>query len=290
MTRALVLGGGGVAGIAWATGIAAGLARCGVDIAQADLFVGTSAGSVVGAQLACGVDVETLLAQQLAPPSHSREQARPYSQRDADALNRRLMDKVGGDLTAARKRIGAHALRSQTVPLDVRRGIVAARLPQAAWPARALRVVAVDTATGEHTAFDRDSGVDFIDAVAASCAVPGAWPAVPIGGRAWMDGGIRSLSNADLALPAQRVLVVAPLGYADGNPVSGHLRDEVRTLEEAGASVAVIVPDDASVAAMTDNVLDPARCTPSAEAGVAQALRIGPDIALFWNDDGLACR
>ena len=290
MTRALVLGGGGVAGIAWATGIAAGLARCGADVAQAGLFVGTSAGSVVGAQLACGMDVETLLAQQLAPPAHSREQARPYSQQGADALNRQLMEKVGGDLAAARRRIGAHALRSQTVPLDVRRGIVAARLQQAAWPPRVLRVVAVDTATGEHTAFDRDSGVDFIDAVAASCAVPGAWPAVPVDGRAWMDGGIRSLSNADLALPAQRVLVIAPLGYADGNPVSGHLRAELRMLEDAGARVAVIVPDDASVAAMTDNVLDPARRTPSAEAGVAQGLRIGPGIASFWNEDGTACR
>ena len=113
---------------------------------------------------------------------------------------------------------------------------------------------------------------------------------MPIDGRAWMDGGIRSLGNANLTLPAQRVLVIAPLGYAGGNPVSGHLRAELRTLVDAGAQVAVVVPDDASVAAMTNNVLDPARCTPSAEAGVAQGLRIGPGIASFWNADGTACR
>ena len=284
MTRALVLGGGGVAGIAWATGISAGLARFGADIGRADVIVGTSAGSVVGAQLACGVSVETLLAQQLAPSPHSREQVRPYSQLDVDARNRQLVEKVGGDLAAARRRIGAHALRSETVPLNVRRGIVAARLPQVDWPTRVLRVVAVDTATGEHSVFDRDSGVDFIDAIAASCAVPGAWPAVPIDGRAWMDGGIRSLSNADLAAPAQCVLVIAPLGYAAGNPVSGHLQAEVRLLMEGGARVAVIVPDERSAEAMTDELLDPAHCVASAEAGIAQALRIEADITPFWND------
>ena len=289
MTRALVLGGGGVAGIAWATGIAAGLARTGADIGPAAVIVGTSAGSVVGAQLACDVDIETMLAQQLAPPAGSREQLRPYSQREADARNRQLMDKVGGYLRAARKRIGAHALRSQTPPLAERRAIVAARLPQSDWPARALRVVAVETATGDHAVFDRGSGVDFIDAIAASCAVPGTWPAVPINGRAWMDGGIRSLSNADLAAPAHCVLVIAPLGYAEGNPVSGHLRAEVRALEEGGARVAVIVPDARSIDAMTDNVLDPARCAPSAEAGIAQALRIAPEIASFWNDGAATC-
>lgn len=288
MTRAVVLGGGGVAGIAWATGIAAGLARVGVDIAQADVFVGTSAGSVVGAQLACEVSFETLLALQLAPPANSREQVRPYSQLDADARNRQLMEKVGGDLVAARKRIGAYAVRSVTVPFDVRRGIVAARLPQVDWPARTLRVVAVDTATGEHAVFDRHSGVDFIDAIAASCAVPGVWPAVPIDGRKWMDGGIRSLSNADLATSAQYVLVIAPLGYAEGNPVSGHLRAEVRALQEIGVRVAAIVPDSPSLNAMTDNVLDPARCVPSAEAGIEQALRIAPAIATFWNDGAVS--
>jgi len=85
------------------------------------------------------------------------------------------------------------------------------------------------------------------------------------------------------------VLVIAPLGYAEGNPVSGHLRAEVRALEEGGARVAVIVPDARSIDAMTDNVLDPARCAPSAEAGIAQALRIAPEIASFWNDGAATC-
>ncbi|TXI88266.1 MULTISPECIES: patatin-like phospholipase family protein [unclassified Cupriavidus] len=281
MRRAVVLGGGGVAGIAWATGVAAGMARLGLDIARADAFVGTSAGSVVGAQLAAGIGVEALLTQQLTP-AMSREQARPYSQAEADARNRQLMDKVNGDLTAARRRIGAYALRSETVPLHVRREIVAARLPQSSWPQPPLHVVAVDTATGEHVVFDRHSGVALVDAIAASCAVPGAWPAVPIDGRTYMDGGIRSLTNADLAPDADCAVVIAPLGYADGNPVSGHLRAEVAALRARQMRVAVIVPDAAALDAMTDNVLDPARCVPSARAGLAQGLAMVPEIAPLW--------
>lgn len=283
MKRAVVLGGGGVAGIAWITGLVAGLAREGVDVAQADVFIGTSGGSVVGAQLASGLPFERLLAEQLAPPADSREQARPYSQAECDARNRVLMEKVGGDRVAARKRIAAYALRSATVPLPVRRDIIAARLPGTSWPGRDLRVVAVDTATVGHELFDRTSGVDFVDAVAASCAVPGAWPCVPIAGKLYMDGGIRSHTNADLAAGAASVVVIAPLGWSEGDPVCGHLRAEVEALESSGAEVHVIVPDAASLEAMTDNVLDPSRRAPSARAGLAQGLRCAPLLAARWS-------
>src|SRR5690606_14991554 len=142
---------------------------------------------------------------------------------DAEAKNRVLIDKVGGDLAAARRRIGAYALRSETVPAAQRRAIIAARLPLPLaphpWPERWLGITAVDAETGEHRLFDRASGVDLVAAVAASCSVPGAWPVVHIDGRPYMDGGIRSITNADLAMAAAHVLVVAPLGYSDGNPV-----------------------------------------------------------------------
>lgn len=283
MKRMVVLGGGGVAGIAWASGVIAGLARDGADLARADGFIGTSAGSVVGAQLACGAAPEDLLAAQLAPAADSREQLRPYSQSAADAQNRKLVDKVGGDLNAARRRIGAFALRSETVPPEARRAIVAARLPQAAWPTHWLGVVAVDADDGEYQLFHRGSGVDFTDAVAASCAVPGAWPVVTIAGRRYMDGGIRSLTNADLAQGARHVVVLAPLGYSDGNPVSGHLRAETALLEATGTRVHVIVPDAASLDALGDNVLDPARRAPSARAGLAQGLAHAAALATAWN-------
>lgn len=283
MKRVAVFGGGGVVGIAWATGIAAGLERAEFDWSRADGFIGTSAGSVVGAQLAFDVPIEQLLAGQLEPPADSAEQARPYSQADADARNRVLVEKVGGDLVAARKRIGAFALRSETVAPEVRRAIIAARLPAPHWPARWLGVAAVDAETGEHRLFDRDSGVELVDAVAASCAVPGAWPVVRIDGRPWMDGGIRSMTNADLAQGAAHVLVIAPLGYSEGNPVSGHLHAEVRNLQASGSRVDVIVPDAASLDALGDNVLDPARRRPSAAAGLQQASDEAAAIVAAWN-------
>jgi NTE family protein len=184
---------------------------------------------------------------------------------------------------AARKRIGAFALRSETVAPEVRRAIIAARLPAPHWPVRWLGVTAVDAETGEHRLFDRDSGVELVDAVAASCAVPGAWPVVRIDGRPYMDGGIRSMTNADLAQGAAHVLVIAPLGYSEGNPVSGHLRAEVRKLQAAGSRVDVIVPDAASLDALGDNVLDPARRRPSAAAGLQQASAEAAALVAAWN-------
>lgn len=286
--RIVVLGGGGVAGIAWETGVIAGLARAGVELAQADGFIGTSAGSVVGAQLASGVSSEAMLAAQLSPAAESQEAFRSYSQAAADEQNRKLMDKVGGDLGAARRRIGAFALRSETPSAAVRRAIVAARLPGTAWPQRWLGVVAVDANSGEHELFDRDSGVDLIDAVTASCAVPGTWPAAEIAGRQFMDGGIRSMTNADLALGAAQVIVLAPLGYSEGNPVSGHLHSEAAQLRAAGRQVDVIVPDEASLRALGDNVLDPARRIPSAQAGLSQGLASAAALARGWRTSSIS--
>ena len=94
--RALVLGGGGVTGVAWATGVVAGLARQGADLSLADRLIGTSAGAVVGAQLACGAAPEVLLAAQLNPAADSNAQSRPFSQ---DARTNRLLPVVsGGDI------------------------------------------------------------------------------------------------------------------------------------------------------------------------------------------------
>jgi len=282
--RVLVLGSGGVAGIAWATGVCAGLARAGANVALADGFLGTSAGSVVAAQIALDVPVEQLLASQLDEVAGAAEKLRPFSLADAYARNRALMEKVGGDLVAARQRIGAFALRADTVPVQERRAIIAARLPHpdCPWPGRWLGMVAVDAETGEHRVWDSHSGVPLVDAMASSCAVPGSWPVVRLNGRPYMDGGIRSGTNADLVESAHQVLVIAPQGYGDDNPVSGHLRAELRHLQGLGCRVDAIVPDEASTQAMGDNVLDPARRVPSAHAGLHQGLELGPALASAW--------
>jgi NTE family protein len=281
-THAIVFGGGGLAGIAWEAGVVHALVTTGFDPARAGLLVGTSAGAVISTQLAAGVSTEILFDEQANPRADSAETFRPYSQDEADKANQTLMAKVNGDLTAARKRIGAFAKRSETPTVDERKAIIASRLSDHAWRSRRLRLVAVDVDTGEPRVFDGDSGCALVDAVAASCAVPGVWPAVPIGGKHYMDGGIMSMNNAWVAGGSRRVLVLAPLGYSDGNPVSGHLRSEVRALEDQGAGVRVITPDQASLDAFGGNVLDPARRSPSAHAGYRQGLSLAKDLLAWW--------
>lgn len=283
-TRWVVLGGGGVSGIAWELGIIAGMARAGVDLREADGFVGTSAGAVVGAQLAHGADIESLLAKQLDPTAASGELYRPYSQAHSDALNRVLMEKVGGDLSAARRRIGAYAMRAETPSLEMRRAIVAARLQFHDWPPRALRLVAVDTASGAARLFEAADGLPLVDAVAASCAVPGTWPAVPIQGAHYMDGGVHSITNAQAAHGADCVVILAPFGYSDGNPVAGHLRAEIQALQETGCRVHVVVPNEDAAAAIGDNVLDPSLRAAAAEAGLAMADKAAARIRPDWTD------
>ncbi|ALM83524.1 patatin-like phospholipase family protein [Bordetella sp. N] len=282
MTRCLVLGGGGVSGIAWQIGLLAGLARYGIDLREADCFVGTSAGAVVGARLAAGDDLERLAAAQITPPPALRETFREYSQSDADGRNRALIEKVGGDLMAARRRICAYALRSETPPWEERRSLIAARLEREIWPARALRLIAVEALTGAARVFTAADGVPLIDAVAASCAVPGTWPPVSIGGGMYIDGGVHSLTNAEVAAGAGHVLVLAPFGYGEGNPVAGHLRKEVKALTLAGSVVKVVIPDERSLDALGDNVLDPARRPASVRAGLAQAEGLVDALSEDW--------
>src|SRR6202011_3154112 len=97
-----------------------------------------------------------------------------------------------------------------------RRAMVAARLPRQQWPYRRMIVVAVNAHTGELAAFDRDSGVELVDAVTASTALPGLVPTVSINGTRYIDGGVRSPDNADLASGYANVVVLSPLGGRSG--------------------------------------------------------------------------
>ena len=112
--------------------------------------------------------------------------------------------------------------------------------------------------------------MSLVDAVAASCAVPGIWPPVTIGGSRYMDGGVRSPDNADLAAGFGRITVISPLGFDSPIPSPLPLRDVVARLRAEGSAVTVIVPDAASAAAIGANPLDPATRTPASNAGRAQ--------------------
>ena len=265
----LVLGGGGVAGIAWITGLLAGLADAGGDVTGAELLLGTSAGSAVAAQLGSGLSLEELFARQTLPDLQAKE-----IKADVDLAT------FGAAFTAALagatspedswRRIGAFALAAKTVTEEARREVIRSRLPSHEWPARRLQIVTVDAVSGEPKIFDRSSGASLVDAVAASCAVPGIWPAMTIGGRRYIDGGVRSSDNADLASGFARVVIVSPIGLSGVLPTPFPLRDVVARLRAEGATVTVHAPDAASLAAIGANPLDPKARAPAAHAGRAQ--------------------
>ena len=267
--HALVLGGGGVAGIARMTGLLAGLAQAGDDLTEAELLIGTSAGATVAAQVGSGLALEQLFARQTEPALQSAELV---AELDLTELGARIAGYLAGATTQEQilRQIGAYALAAQTVPESARRAVIESRLPTHDWPGRRLQLTAVDAETGELRVFDAESGVSLIDAVAASCAVPGIWPPVRIGGRRYVDGGVRSSDNADLAAGFARVTVISPLGLDSPLPSPLPLRDVVAQLRAAGSHVTVIAPDPASAAAIGANPLDPGTRAPAARAGLAQ--------------------
>ena len=267
--QALVLGGGGIAGIAWITGLLTGLAEAGQDVTGADLIVGTSAGSTVAAQVGSGLALDQLFRRQTEPALQSREIVAKLDLEQAAADWAEMMEGVTSAEDALR-RVGAYALATDTVTEAERRAVIVSRLPSQEWPSRRIQIVAVDAETGQTRVFDRDSGVSLVDAVAASCAVPGVWPPATVDGRRYVDGGVRSIDNADLAAGYQRIVVISPTGFDSPMPSPLPLRAVVGQLREDGSDVTVISPDEASTAAIGDNALDPATRVPAAEAGRAQ--------------------
>ncbi|GAU69723.1 hypothetical protein SSP35_14_00570 [Streptomyces sp. NBRC 110611] len=276
---ALVLGGGGLTGIGWEIGMLAGLADAGIDLADADVVIGTSAGSIVGAHLTSRRHtLAELYAHQLAAPSGGsavRMGPAAFARFAAIALRSR-------DTVSFGARMGKLALAARTVPEKEQRAAIARTLGGLTdWPARRLVITAVDAATGQRTAFDDTSGVALIDAVGASCAVPGIYPPVTIDGTRWIDGGVHSAANADLATGFARVVVVAPVAIS-GGPIVGP-RSQGNRLARQGARVCVITPDRAARSAFGRNVLDPTRRAAAARAGRRQAATHAADVRRLWS-------
>ncbi|QES53596.1 patatin [Streptomyces venezuelae] len=275
---ALVLGGGGLTGIGWECGILYGLARAGVDLTNAGLVVGTSAGSVVGAQLTSGL----LTPQELYERQLGGAEGEVAARLGAGLLARYAVAMARSrTATAYRQRVGALALAAHTVGEKERRDVLASRLVSREWPERRLVVTAVDAQSGELEAFERGSGSGLVDAVSASCAVPGVWPPVTVGGRRFIDGGIRSATNADLAVGHARVVIIAPISL--GSKLVPSPSAQAARLREAGARVLLITPSAAARKAFGRNVLDPARRDPAARAGLAQAAEHVEEAAAVWS-------
>lgn len=277
-SHALVLSGGGVTGIAWCLGLLQGLQLAGAEVTTADLIVGTSAGATVGAQIAGGTSLSALVEGQEGPVETSGEISVDL---DLDKYLTRLGEVLEGvtDPTEIRARIGSVALETQTVPESSRRAVIVSRLPFESWPDRPLLLVVVDTGSGDWSTFDRHSDVSLVDAVTASCAVPGVWPPVTINGRRYMDGGVRSLTNADVAAGHDRVLVLVLRAMTDVDRV--RLDGELAALGPEAVSL-VIEVDEPSRLAMGPNPLDAQLRGASARAGRIQALTVADEVREFW--------
>ncbi|HEU5241408.1 MAG TPA: patatin-like phospholipase family protein [Ornithinibacter sp.] len=276
LERAFVLAGGGATGIAWEAGIILGLRDGGIDVRDADTMIGTSAGSMVAAHLRIGTDEGNAFAR-------IREGAPlgDYGRLGAADATRYLRAQLHPDPRRGRSLVGQAALSARTTTEEEWLAAIGLGLVGKPWPERRLLVTAVDAASGTSVVFDSTSGVPLDRAVAASCAVPGVFPAVEIGGRRYVDGGLRSIANADLAAGHRRVLALAPY------PLGSHLRDlpavQLRALRPK-ARTHLVVPDARDVWAMGANPLDMSRGAGTFETARAHGLRIAERVGEIWAD------
>jgi len=293
--RALVLGGGGSAGNAWLIGVIAGLFDAGLDVTEADLIIGTSAGSTAAAQITSATPAELLAGILSAAP---QQRTGPAGSDGARVPNRPVADHMertsriiaaAEDAADMRRRMGAAALEMDAPPDGSGparwRATVAARLPSQRWPERTVLVVAVNAHTGEPVVLDRHSGVDLADAVAASTANGIGVPPYGIGGSRYIDGGYRRNENADLAAGYGRVLVLSPLGGRTRHPLEWgmQLAAQVDELRARGSRVETILPDSNSRNAFGSNLMDPSTRPPAARAGYDQGRALAGQLTEFWS-------
>jgi len=277
-------------GIAWESGIAAGLAEAGVLLAEADLIVGTSAGSVVGAQLALGRRPQDMVQAQVARRQAAAESQgpAPASPPDLTPLMEMMMRaySASGSPEALRAEIGAFALNAKTAPEAAIVANFERMLGSASWPDRRFVCTAVDALDGSFRTWDRDSGVELSRAVASSCAVPGIFPPISINGRRYMDGGMRSGTNADLARGHDSVVIISLAGGAGtdmrAEMARQRLEREIDGLERGGGAVELIVPDEDSRQAIGINPMDARRNAGAAESGACQGKAEASRLRDFW--------
>jgi NTE family protein len=292
-TRALVLAGAGAAGNAWELGLIAGLYDAGVDVTEADLVAGTSAGSTVAAQITSGTRPAELYAAILTEVPPPPRGGAGSDQRDARNLSvsnylewSSTIIGSADDASDMRRRMGAAALELDAFDGSGTtrwRDIVAARLPSQDWPQQRVLITAVDAETGEPVVFDRDSGVDLVDAVAASTSNGFGGP-YRIGESRYINGGYRRNENADLAAGFSTVLVLSPFGGASRMPREWgmDLATQVSELRAGGSNVETVFPDSAAGDVFNARAMDPSTRPQAARGGYDQGRALAEELREFW--------
>ncbi|MGW3621360.1 patatin-like phospholipase family protein [Micromonospora arida] len=272
-----VLGGGGVAGIAWEVGILTGLADEGVTVTPEATLIGTSSGAVVGAQLTSGTPLAELFERQRRGVAHETSPALGL----LHLLRLARAQLFARSPEQAARRLGRLALAARIDDPSRQRRTAEARLPNHAWPDDLdLRVVVVDTGTGASRTITRHDGVPLVDAVAASCAMPISAAPVSIGDRRYMDGGMRSTLNLDLAPGNGPVIALAPSTAAIGPWAR---IDKQRAALGTGRRVELLLRDPASKRAQGTTVMDrsvvPALVAAAREQGRREAPRVAATLS-----------
>jgi NTE family protein len=288
--RALVLAGGGAAGNAWELGLIAGLSDARVDVIEADLIIGTSAGSTVAAQITSGTRPADLYAAILAevpePQAGDARSDRGRAPKFAGPSYMEWSNRIicsAEDASDMRRRMGAAALEMDASDDSSQtrwRDIVAARLPSHHWPQQPVLITAVDAHTGDPVVFDRHSGIDLVDAVAASTG-----NGYRIGENRYINGGYRRSENADLAAGYGRVLVLSPFGGRSRMPLEWgmDLATQVDELRAGGSRVETVFPDAGAGDVFDANALDPSTRLPAARGGYDQGRALAELLAKFWH-------
>jgi NTE family protein len=296
MARALVLGGGGLVGIAWEAGLVAGLASEGVNLAEAASIVGTSAGSVVGGQLALGIDpVESARrtasdAGAVVPPLDTGGVGGFGG--GLEALIEMIMTATtSGGSEEVRAKIGQIALTAPT-PTEEEFLPFFSEVKGQPWP-KGYSCTAVDTESGEFVVWTAAHGVELDRAIASSCSVPGLFPPVTINGRRYMDGGMRSPLNADVPVGHSEVVVVSVL---PASPIAGlenpmldamieQVEKELEVLRSGGARVALIGPNRELIelSGMGLHLMDASRVPAAIDVGMRQGAEAADHVRPVWH-------
>ncbi|WP_073815601.1 patatin-like phospholipase family protein [Kitasatospora sp. CB01950] len=272
-TRALVLGAGGLVGTAWTAGLAAGLRRSGLDPADADLFVGTSAGAITAALLATGRD-----------PDHLATPPRPAGGTPPQVDGRRLgeafavLRDAAANPDEARRRVGRIALAAETGPEQAHIDRMHAMIGTDRWPSsRELLIPVTDAETGAQTVFSRTSDAPLAAAVAASTAFPGIYPPITVNGRRYLDGSLHSATNAALATGARTLVVVDPQAHLFPRELLH------RELAAAAPHTALTIePDQASLHAFGPDLNDRTAWAPAYAEGLRQGAETAEEFRLAW--------
>ncbi|HLW96975.1 MAG TPA: patatin-like phospholipase family protein [Solirubrobacteraceae bacterium] len=296
MRVALALGAGGIVGAAWMIGALDALEQHGglrpADTAE---VLGTSVGSLIAVMLAAGVPTKAMAAYANGELDGALE---PLADHDATAirLTRLPLPLRPGSLSMAlRARDGAGRLTGLLPRGAVSTAAIASlvdRVVGERWPRGELRIVACEYASGERVELGPGRAPDCVPAtaVAASCAIPGLYEPVAIGGRDYVDGGIHSHSNLDLLAGSELDAVIALNPMSTGAWVGGgglreraaalrrrrsaaRLAVEAQHLRAAGVQVLVLEPAFSDIAAMGPNMMARDRRGEVIEAGRASTAR-----------------